>query len=67
MAERRRSRDINLNKVGGISNAAIRSKQTNVANMACHICGQKGHLQKDCPDKKQRRGDKRKSGGAMDY
>ncbi|KAI4733273.1 hypothetical protein E4T50_16171 [Aureobasidium sp. EXF-12298] len=67
MAERRRSRDINLNKVGGISNAAIRSKQANVANMACHICGQKGHLQKDCPDKKQRRGDKRKSGGAMDY
>ncbi|KAH0041226.1 hypothetical protein KCU78_g978, partial [Aureobasidium melanogenum] len=66
MAERRRSRDINLNKVGGISNAAIRSKQANVANMACHICGQKGHLQKDCPDKKQRRGDKRKSGGAMD-
>ncbi|KAH0292556.1 hypothetical protein M436DRAFT_49216 [Aureobasidium namibiae CBS 147.97] len=67
MAERRRSRDINLNKVGGISNAAIRSKQSNVANMACHICGQKGHLQKDCPDKKQRRGDKRKSGGGMDY
>ncbi|THY05130.1 hypothetical protein D6D03_03248 [Aureobasidium pullulans] len=69
MAERRRSRDINLNKVGGISNAAIRGKQAAMANMACHVCGQKGHLQKDCPDKKQRRGDKRKSGGGrdMDY
>ncbi|KAI5205475.1 hypothetical protein E4T39_03080 [Aureobasidium subglaciale] len=68
MAERRRSRDINLNKVGGISNAAIRGKQAAVANMACHVCGQKGHLQRDCPDKKQRRGDRRKSGGgAMDY
>ncbi|KEQ83091.1 hypothetical protein M438DRAFT_346730 [Aureobasidium pullulans EXF-150] len=69
MAERRRSRDINLNKVGGISNAAIRGKQAAMANMACHVCGQKGHLQKDCPDKKQRRGDKRRSGGGrdMDY
>ncbi|KAI5250544.1 hypothetical protein E4T42_04953 [Aureobasidium subglaciale] len=68
MAERRRSRDINLNKVGGVSNAAIRGKQAAVANMACHTCGQKGHLQKECPEKGQRKGYKRKSGGgAMDY
>lgn len=51
MAERRRAKELDLNRPSSISNAG----KNNLANMSCHMCGLKGHLIRDCPNKKPKR------------
>jgi hypothetical protein len=56
LAEQRRKRDVNLNKVTSISNGGGSGGGAgNFANMTCHGCGEKGHRQADCPQKRSGR------------
>jgi hypothetical protein len=56
LAEQRRKREVNLNKVTSISNGGGSGGGAgNLANMTCHGCGEKGHRQADCPQKRSGR------------
>ena len=49
LAERRRSKEVNVNRLTSISGGAGRNE------VVCHACGQKGHMRKDCPDRTEKR------------
>lgn len=53
LAERRRAKELDLNRPTSISNAG--SKNSTFANMICHSCGEKGHPIRECPNKRQQR------------
>jgi len=71
LAKERRKKEINLNRMsgGGISSGGRGGGD--VQNVTCHNCGQKGHLQRDCPraNGKKVYGDSRtqKRKSEMDY
>jgi hypothetical protein len=47
LAETRRNKEVNLNKVTSISGSGKPS--ASAASMACHNCGKKGHMKAQCP------------------
>ncbi|GAB7356833.1 hypothetical protein MBLNU459_g7709t1 [Dothideomycetes sp. NU459] len=47
LAAERRNKEVNLNKLGGISNGGKSS--SNNSPMQCYGCGQRGHKRQDCP------------------
>jgi hypothetical protein len=50
MADERRKKQVKLNKLTSISNGGGSSSGSpNHKDMTCHQCGQKGHIQRDCP------------------
>lgn len=56
LAEARRRKEINLNKVSSISSGGGLSGRGGsggggVANIECHKCGKKGHMMRDCPQR----------------
>lgn len=58
LAKERRKKEVNLNRTsGGISSGGGSSTfgggNRGLADMACHKCGEKGHLIKDCPQAQQ--------------
>lgn len=70
LAEARRRKEVNLNKVSSISSGRGLSGRSGggggggVANIECHKCGKKGHMMRDCPQRGggNRRGKRRMSG-----
>lgn len=52
LAESRRKKEVNLNKVTSISGSGKPS--SSAASMTCHSCGKKGHIKAQCPDASQR-------------
>ncbi|SMQ53581.1 unnamed protein product [Zymoseptoria tritici ST99CH_1A5] len=54
IAKQRREKEIDLNNVTSISGGGG-SKGSPLANMTCHQCSGKGHMARDCPQKKQNR------------
>jgi hypothetical protein len=54
IAKQRREREIDLNNVTSISGGGA-SRSSPLANMTCHQCSGKGHMARDCPQKKQNR------------
>lgn len=52
LAAERRTKEVNLNKSGGISNGG-RASSSN-AGMECFQCGERGHKKQDCPKLKSR-------------
>lgn len=57
LAAERRTKEVNLNRSGGISNGGRSS--SNASAMECFQCGERGHRKQDCPKLKarsQRRG-----------
>jgi Zinc knuckle len=69
LAEARRRKEINLNKVSSISSGGGLSGRGGgggggVANIECHKCGKKGHMMRDCLQRSggNRRGKRRMSG-----
>jgi len=48
LAESRRNKEVNLNRVTSISGSGKPSASA-TANMACHNCGKKGHMKAQCP------------------
>lgn len=53
LAEKRRAKELDLNRPTSISNAG--SKSSSFANMICHNCGEKGHPIRECPNKRPQR------------
>lgn len=65
LAEARRRREVNLNKVSSISSGGgLSGRGGGAANIECHQCGKKGHMMRDCPQRGggNRRGKRRMSG-----
>lgn len=52
LAESRRKKEVNLNKVTSISGSGKPS--SSAASMTCHSCGKKGHIKAQCPDASQK-------------
>lgn len=76
VAEKRRSKEVNLNRLSSISGGGGPGGVGNgrdMSNMECFRCGEKGHAKKDCPGtlrKRDRGSDSRKrktSEGSLDY
>jgi hypothetical protein len=55
LAKQRREREIDLNNVTSISGGGGSSNRSPMASMVCHQCSGKGHMARDCPQKKQNR------------
>ena len=55
LAEKRRSKGVNLNRLSSISNGgASAGKSSAKDNRECFQCGEKGHEKRECPHKEQR-------------
>ncbi|MCJ1335966.1 hypothetical protein MMC09_001240 [Bachmanniomyces sp. S44760] len=63
LAERRKSKEVKLNKLSSISGGGGGGGGgggSNIAKMECYNCGEKGHAKKDCPQRvKKRKKDER--------
>lgn len=62
LAEERRKKEVNLNKVHSISSGGGRSsggggqkKSSHLDDITCHRCGEKGHMIRNCPQRGSRR------------
>lgn len=55
LAEKRKSKEVKLNKLTSISGTVGAKCRNSDANIECHGCGQKGHKNADCPNKGSRR------------
>lgn len=53
LAEKRRSKGVNLNKLSSISGGSG-GKSSVKGNRECFQCGEKGHEKWECPHKEQR-------------
>ena len=54
LAEKRKSKDVKLNKLSSISGGGGGSTGKSDADMICHECGQKGHARKNCPQRERK-------------
>lgn len=52
LADSRRKKEVNLNKVTSISGSGKPS--ASAASMVCHNCGKKGHIKAQCPSASKR-------------
>jgi hypothetical protein len=52
LAESRRKKEVNLNKVTSISGSGKPS--ASAASTVCHNCGKKGHIKAQCPNASNR-------------
>ena len=58
LAEERRRKHVKLNQLTSISGGGgmgTPSRASSAKDMICFRCGEKGHLQKDCPHSSQQR------------
>ena len=53
LAEKRRSKGVNLNRLSSISVGSA-GKSSSKGNRECFQCGEKGHEKWECPHKEQR-------------
>lgn len=53
LAEARRKKEVNLNKVTSISGSGGKASSS-TESMACHNCGKKGHMKAQCPQAAKR-------------
>lgn len=58
LAESRRKKEVNLNKVTSISGAGGGSGRSTPSSVICHACGKKGHIKAECPDSGLRKSQK---------
>lgn len=66
LAKKRRTKEVNLNRLSSISGGGSTESRTPTKNMddvECYECGQKGHMRSECPNPKKRKPDKRGGGG----
>lgn len=52
LAEKRRAKELDLNRPSSISNGGGKNPK---ANMVCYTCGEKGHPKAECPQKRAQR------------
>ena len=76
LAERRRNKEVKLNNLSTISGGGgVGSKPgaSSKQDMECYSCGEKGHVKRDCPQKRKRRnedwlsGRAKRSKASLDY
>ena len=54
LAEKRKSKEVKLNKLSSISGGGGGSAAKSDADMICHECGQKGHARKNCSQRERK-------------
>ena len=55
LAEKRKSKEVKLNKLTSISGTYGAKSRNPDANIECHGCGEKGHKNANCPNKEFKR------------